>query len=113
MVRRKGASANVEETNGPDLHTSRSIGDAGLVRPPAEMRHDGGGGMNLEQVISLLKPEREAYIEFQNQAFADIAGLRSHLQAEEQQCRGKFTQHLNMKYQSDMQEENSVIVGLE
>ena len=58
MVRRTGASANVEETNGPDMHTSRSIGDAGLVRPLAEMRHEGGGGMNLEQAISLLKPEK-------------------------------------------------------
>ena len=107
---RKEASANVEETDDSDLHTSRSIGDAGLA-------------------MSLLKAETEAYIELQNQAFADIAGLRSHLEAEEQQCRGSAerikqldrwraiselqAQHMNMKYQGDMQEKTSVIAGLE
>ena len=88
MVRRKGASTNVDETDDSDLRTIRSVGDAGLVRPPAELRHEGSGGMNLEQAISLLKAEREAYIELQNQAFRDTAGLRVHLEAEEQQCRG-------------------------
>ena len=47
---------------------------------------------NLEQAISLLKAEREAYVEaymeLQSQAFADTVALRTHLANEEQQCRG-------------------------
>ena len=84
--------------------------------------------MNLEQAISLLKAEREAYMELQNQAFADTAALRTHLANEEQQCRGADEriqqldrwraiselppQHMNNRYQDDMREKNSVIAGL-
>ena len=50
LVRRKGASTNVEETDDSDLRASQSVGDAGLVRPPAELRHEGGGGVNLSRL---------------------------------------------------------------
>ena len=53
-----------------DLHATWSIGNAGLVRPPVDIRQEGSGGMNLEQAISLLKAETEAGMELQNQAFA-------------------------------------------
>ena len=47
---------------------------------------------NLEQAISSLKAEREAYVEaymeLQSQAFVDTVALRTHLANEEQQCRG-------------------------
>ena len=126
MVRRKG-STNVEFDDS-DLHATWSIGNAGLVRPPVDIRQEGSGGMNLEQAISLLKAEREACMELQNQAFADTAALRVHLENEEQQCRGAAerihqldrwraiselqAQQLNMRYQDDMREKGSVIAGL-
>ena len=82
----------------------------------------------LEQAMSLLQAEREAYIELQHQAFADAAFLRSHLETEEQQCRGseerimqldRWTaiselqaQHLNNKYQQDVTERDTIISEL-
>ena len=54
---------------------AQSNGDAGLVRPLADASQEGKGQVNLEQAISLLKAEREAYIELQHQAFTDTAGL--------------------------------------
>ena len=68
-----------------DESVSRS---AGLVSPPVLSSKEMGSGLNLEQAISLLQAEREAYIELQHQAFADAAFLRSRLETEEQQCRG-------------------------
>ena len=84
--------------------------------------------MNLEQAISLLQVKREAYIELQHQAFADAAFLRSHLETEEQQCRGSEerimqldrwraiselqAQHINNKYQQDVTERDVVITEL-
>ena len=90
--------------------------NAGLASPPARGSSDLGGGLSLEQAISLLQAEREAYIELQHQAFADAAFLRSHLETEEQQCRGSEerimwraiselqAQHINNKYQQDIAE---------
>ena len=82
----------------------------------------------LEQAMSLLQAEREAYIELQHQAFADAAFLRSHLETEEQQCRGSEerimqldrwraiselqAQHLNNKYQQDVTERDTIISEL-
>ena len=60
LIRRKATSAKVERSDDSDLHTTRKIGDAGLVRPPAESLHEDNGGINLEQAISLLKAERES-----------------------------------------------------
>ena len=39
LVRRKGISANVKGSDDSDLCATQSIGNAGLVRPPAEMQH--------------------------------------------------------------------------
>ena len=57
LIRRKATSAKVDDS---DLHTTRKIGDAGFVRPPAESLHEDNGGINLEHAISLLKAERES-----------------------------------------------------
>ena len=86
LIRRKGSSANLAGTDDSDLPAIQSVGDAGLVRPPADMPNEGTGGLNLAQAISLLKAERDAYIDLQNLAFTDIAGLRVHLHEGEQQC---------------------------
>ena len=83
LIRRKGASANVDAADDSDMrdeNVSRS--------PPVLSNKEMGSGLNLEQALSLLQAEREAYIELQHQAFADAAFLRSHLENEEQQCRG-------------------------
>ena len=85
-------------------------------------------GLNLEQALSLLQAEREAYIELQHQAFADAAFLRSRLETEEQQCRGSEerimqldrwraiselqAQHINNKYQQDVTERDVIITEL-
>ena len=55
LIRRKKASTNVDETDDSDLMATQSNGDAGLVRPPADMTQEGKGELNLEQAISLLK----------------------------------------------------------
>ena len=125
MIRRKGATTNVDEADDSDVMAMQSNGDAGLVRPPANASQEGKGELNLEQAISLLKSEREAYIEFQHQAFTDTAGLRRHLESAEQQCRESAeiiqqldcwraiselqAQNRNSKYQNDTQERNSLI----
>ena len=85
---------------------------------------DDSGGLNLEQAMSLLRAERKAYIELQNQAL-----LRTHLQHEEQECRGSAgriaqldrwramselqAQHMNMKYQNDISHKDTLIAELE
>ena len=88
LSRRKGLPANVEIADDSDMWDDNGPRSAGLVSPPADSSRDLGGGLNLKQAISLLQAERGAYIELQHQAFADTAALRSHLEAEEQQCRG-------------------------
>ena len=81
---------------------------------------DDSGGLNVEQAMSLLRAERKAYIELQNQAL-----LRTHLQHEEQECRGSAgriaqldrwramselqSQHMNMKYQNDISHKDTLI----
>ena len=109
-----------------DENVSRS---AGLVSPPVLSSKETGSGLNLEQALSLLQAEREAYIELQHQAFTDTAFLRSHLENEEQQRRGSEeerimqldrwraiselqAQHLNNKYQQDVTERDVVITEL-
>ena len=123
MIKRKGATTNVDETDDSDLMATQSNGDA------AELSQEGKGELNLEQAISLLKAEREAYIELQHQAFTDTAGLRRHLESEEQQCRGSAeriqqldgwratselqAQHMNAMCQNDIQERHSLIAELQ
>ena len=84
--------------------------------------------MSVEQALSLLRAEREAYIELRHQAFSDAAFLRSHLENEEQQCRGSEerimqldrwraisvlqAQHINNKYQQDVSERDGIISEL-
>ena len=86
--------------------------------PPATTPHEDASRLNVEQAVSLLKAEREAYGQLQNQAFTDTAGLRAHLEAEDQQCRGAVerieqldrwraiselqAQHFNTRYIADM-----------
>ena len=70
MTRRKGASMIVDETDGSDLPVL-SRDDAGLVRPQATTPTEGLSRLSLEQAVSLLIAEREAYIDLQNQAFTD------------------------------------------
>ena len=99
-----------------------------MVSPPALGSEGLGSGLSLEQALSLLRAEREAYIELQHQAFADAAFLRSHLENEEQQCRGSEERimqldrwraiselqahHLNNKYQQDVTERDGIISEL-
>ena len=101
---------------------------AGLVSPPALGREELGSGLSLEQALSLLRAKRESKIKLQHQAFADAAFLRSHLENEEQQCRGSEervvqldrwraiselqAQHLNNKYQQDVTERDGIISEL-
>ena len=128
LIRRKGVSANVETADDSDMWDDRGPWSAGLASPPAESGRDLGGGLNQEQAMSLLQAEREAYIEFQCQAFADKAALGSHLETEEQQCRGSEerilqldrwraiselqAQHLNARYQQDIAERDAMISEL-
>ena len=89
LIRRKGASANVDAADDSDMRDENVSRSAGLVSPPVLSSKEMGSGLNLEQALSLLQAEREAYIDLQHQAFADAAFLRSHLEySEEQQCRG-------------------------
>ena len=126
--RRKGASANVDVADDSDMRDENVSRSAGLVSPPVLSSKEAGSGLNLEQALSLLQAEREAYIELQHQAFTDTALLRSHLENEEQQCRGSEerimqsdrwraiselqAQHLNNKYQQDVTERDVVITEL-
>ena len=114
LVRRKGAATNVEAADDSDMRDDGASRTAGLASPPALSSRDVGSGLSLEQAVSLLQAEREAYIELQHQVFADTALLRSHLETEEQQCRGSEerimqldrwraiselqAQHINNKY---------------
>ena len=128
LIRRKGASANVDAADDSDMRDENVSRSAGLVSPPVLRGKEMGSGLNLEQALSLLQAEREAYIELQHQAFADAAFLRSHLETEEQQCRGSEerivqldrwraisemqAQHINNKYQQDVTERDVIITEL-
>ena len=128
LIRRKGVSANAEAADDSDMRDNFDPRSAGLASPPAIGSRDLGSGLNLEQAISLLRAEREAYIEFQPQTFVDAAFLRSHLDTEEQQCRGSEerimqldrwraisefqAQHLNTRYQQDVTEHDEMICEL-
>ena len=128
LIRRKGASANVDAAGDSDMRDENLSRSAGLVSPPVLRGKEMGSGLNLEQALSLLQAEREAYIELQHQAFADAAFLRSHLETEEQQCRGSEerimqldrwraiselqAQHINNKYQQDVTERDVIITEL-
>ena len=128
LVRRKGTTTNVEVADDSDTRDDGASRSAGLVSPPALGSEGLGSGLSLEQALSLLRAEREAYIELQHQAFADAAFLRSHLENEEQQCRGSEerimqldrwraiselqAQHLNNKYQQDVTERDGIISEL-
>ena len=128
LIRRKGASANVDAADDSDMRDENVSRSAGLVSPPVLRSKEMGSGLNLEQALSLLQAEREAYIELQHQAFADAAFLRSHLETEEQQCRGSEerimqldrwrafselqAQHINNKYQQDVTERDVIITEL-
>ena len=126
MIRRKGISANVKIAAASDMWDGINTKSAGLASPPAGHSRDLGSGLSLEQAISLL--QAGAYIELQHQAFADTAALRSHLKAEEQQCRGSEdrilqldrwraiselqAQHPNTKYQQDVAQCDAMISEL-
>ena len=97
---------------------------ARLVLAHATM--DDSGGLNLEQAMSLIRVERKAYIELQNQAFTGTVLLRTHLQNEEQECRGSAERiaqldrwramselHMNTKYQKDFSQKDTLIAELE
>ena len=128
LIRRKGASANVDAADDSDMRDENVSRSAGLVSPPVLRGKEMGSGLNLEQALSLLQAEREAYIELQHQAFADAAFLRSHLETEEQQCRGSEerimqldqwraiselqAQHINNKHQQDVTERDAIITEL-
>ena len=88
LIRRKGISASVEIADDSDMWDDKGPWSAGLATPPAESGRELGGGLNLEQAMSLLQAEKGAYIELQRRAFADAAAERCHLEAEEQQCKG-------------------------
>ena len=105
------------------------MGLAGMASPQAQATMDDSGGLNLEQALSLLRAEREAYMELQSQAFTDTALLRTHLQNEEQECRGSAeriaqldrwramselqAQHLNSKYHDDSSQKDTLFAELE
>ena len=128
LIRSKGISANVEIADDSDMWDDKGPRSAGLVSPPADCSRGLGSGLSLEQAISLLQAERGAYIELQHQAFADTAALRSHLEAEEQRCRGSEerilqldrwraiselqAQRLNTRYQQDVTERDAMISEL-
>ena len=129
LVRRKVASANVDGVDDLDLSAADSMGTAGMASPPAKAAMDDTGGLNLEQALSLLRAEREAYLELQDQAFTDTVLLRKHRQNEEQECRCSAeriaqldrwramselqAQHLNAKYHSDISQKDTLIAELE
>ena len=122
-------SANVDRTDDLDMPATVSMGIAGMASPPAQATMDDSGGLNLEQALSLLRAEREAYMELQSQAFTDTALLRTHLQNEEQECRGSAeriaqldrwramselqAQRLNSKYHNDISQKDTLIAELE
>ena len=129
LVRRKVVSANVDEADDLDLSAAASMGIAGMASPPAQAAMDDTGGLNLEQALSLLRAEREAYLELQDHAFTDTVLLRKHLQNEEQECRGSTeripqldrwtamselqAQRLKTKYHSDISQKDTLIAELE
>ena len=80
MTRRKGASMIVDETDGSDLPVL-SRDDAGLVRPQATTPTEGLSRLSLEQAVSLLIAEREAYID-PSESSVHRRSLRTHLEAE-------------------------------
>ena len=128
LVRRKVVFANVDETNDPDLSAAASMGIAGMASPPAQAAMDDAGGLNLEQALSLLRAEREVYLELQDQAITDTVLPRKHLQNEEQECRGSAeriaqldrwrvmselqAQHLNTEYRSDISQNGHIDCGV-
>ena len=128
LVRRKVVFANVNETDDPDLSATASMGIAGIASPPAQAAMDDTGGLNLEQALSLLRAEREAYLELQGQAFTDTVLPGKHLRNEEQECRGSAAriarldrwramselqaQRVNTEYRSEISQKGHIDCGV-